>query len=339
MADEVVQISEVVKKLNFTVKSGIDFIKRPVKVSDLSRPGLELAGYFDYYPSNRIQVLGRTEISYIETNSHLNRMATFEAMCGADTPAFLVTRDLPVPPELMNIATSNGIPVISSKLATSQVSSMLEQYLSDRLAQRISVHGVFVEIYGLGVLITGESGIGKSETALELLKRGHILIADDRVEIHQINQTSLIGEPPAVLKHLLEIRGLGIIDVMSLFGVASVRDRADINLKVELVNWNDDTRYDRIGTQFKTDSFLGIKIPRITVPVKVGRDVPGIIEAAAMNYRAKLMGFDAASQFKQNLKQLIAHNSAEDQAQETPEQLAKDRAAQKKQHQLDAHDD
>lgn len=339
MTVDAVKISEVVKKLNFTVKSGIDFIERPVKVSDLSRPGLELAGYFDYYPSNRIQVLGRTEISYIESNSHLNRMATFEAMCSQDTPAFLVTRGLPVPPELMAIATSNGIPVIASKLATSQVSSMLEQYLSDRLAERISVHGVFVEIYGLGVLLTGESGIGKSETALELLKRGHILIADDRVEIHQLNQTSLIGEPPVVLKHLLEIRGLGIIDVMNLFGVAAVRDRADINLKVELVNWKDNTRYDRIGTQIETDSFLGIKIPRITVPVKVGRDVPGIIEAAAMNYRSKLMGFDAALKFKRNLKQLIAKNSEQDKAQETPEQLEKDREAQKKHHELNQDDE
>ncbi|BDR55814.1 HPr(Ser) kinase/phosphatase [Xylocopilactobacillus apis] len=328
MAD-FVTVDEVVKKLNLTVKSGIDFINRKVKVSDISRPGLELTGYFDFYPADRIQILGRTEISYIKSISHLNRMAVFEEMCEAETPAFLVTRDLEVPPELMAVATSNGIPVISSSIATSQVSSMLEQFLSDQLAKRVSIHGVFVEIYGLGVLITGESGIGKSETALELLKRGHLLIADDRVEIHQMNQNSLIGEPPEILRHLLEIRGLGIIDVMSLFGVGAVRDRADINFKVELVNWDNNNRYDRIGTQFKKDEILGIEVPRVTVPIRVGRDIPGIIEAAAMNYRSKLMGFDAAKTFDNNLNQLIAKNSKIDQENESEEQRQKDHAAAK----------
>ena len=309
-----VTINEVVEKLNFTIKSGNDFVSRHVTVSDLSRPGLELTGYFDFYPSDRIQVLGRTEISYIKSISHQNKMALFEEMCRKDTPAFLVSRNLEVPPELMAVATSNGIPVISSEIATSRVSSMLEQYLSDCLAERISVHGVFVEIYGLGVLIVGESGIGKSETALELLKRGHLLIADDRVEIHQINQSSLIGEAPKILRHLMEIRGLGIIDAMNLFGVGSVRDRADINLKVALVNWDDNNSYDRLGTQIESDQILGISIPMVTVPVRVGRDIPGIIEAAAMNYRAKLMGFDAAKTFDNNLENLIAKNSAIDLA-------------------------
>lgn len=311
MAD-FVSINEIVQKLNFVVKSGIDFISRKVEVSDLSRPGLELTGYFDFYPSNRIQIFGRTEISYMKSISHMNRMSIFEEMCRDDTPAFLVTRNLEVPPELMAVATSNGIPVLVSSIATSQVSSMLEQYLSDRLAERISIHGVFVEIYGLGVLITGESGIGKSETALELLKRGHLLIADDRVEVHQMNQSSLIGESPEILRHLVEIRGLGIIDVMNLYGVGSVRDRADINLKVELVNWDSNNRYDRVGTKFETEKILGIDVPRVTVPVRVGRDIPGIIEAAAMNYRAKLMGFDAAKTFDDNLNKLIARNSKKD---------------------------
>ncbi|BDR57956.1 HPr(Ser) kinase/phosphatase [Xylocopilactobacillus apicola] len=327
---EFVTISEIVQKLKFTVKSGVDFISKRTMISDLSRPGLELTGYFDFYPSDRIQVLGRTEISYIKSISHMNRMAIFEEMCQKDTPAFLITRDLEVPPELMAVATSNGIPVISSSMPTSQVSSMLEQYLSDRLAERISVHGVFVEIYGLGVLITGESGIGKSETALELLKRGHLLVADDRVEIHQLNQSSLIGEPPEILLHLLEIRGLGIIDVMSLFGVGAVRDRADINLKVELLNWDDNNRYDRIGAQIEGDQILGIEVPRVKVPVRVGRDIPGIIEAAAMNYRAKLMGFDAAKKFDDNLSRLIAKNSALDQENETAEQRKKDHEAASK---------
>ncbi|KRN28489.1 HPr kinase phosphorylase [Lactobacillus selangorensis] len=309
MADSV-SVKDVVQATHLDVYAGAEYLdKRRVTVSDISRPDLELTGYFNYYPHERIQVFGRTEISFAKNMSSEERLLIMRRMCAADTPAFVVSRNLQPFPEMLTAADEAKIPVLGSKLPTTRLSSLLTQYLDSQLAERRSMHGVLVDVYGLGVLITGDSGVGKSETALELVKRGHRLIADDRVDVYQQNEQTIIGEAPATLKHLLEIRGIGIIDVMRLFGVGAVRDRTSISLIVHLQNWDAHQSYDRLGTAEDTQQIFDVNVPKVTIPVKVGRNMAIIIEVAAMNFRAKSMGYDATKTFENNLDQLIQHNS------------------------------
>jgi HPr kinase/phosphorylase len=286
--------------------------ERIISVSDIYRPGLELTGYFDFYPANRIQLLGRTEISYAARLDHESRQQIFQKMCQPQTPCFLVARSLPIPQELKLAAQETGIPILISEESTTYLSSILTQYLRERLAPRTSIHGVLVEIKGMGVLITGNSGIGKSETALALVHRGHRLIADDRVDVFQKDHQTLVGEAPKILKHLMEIRGIGIIDVMDLFGVGAIKDHNAINLVINLVNWDGKANYDRLGFAEDTKEICGVSIPQITIPVKVGRNLEIIIEVAAMNFRAKKMGYDAAKTFDDHLTNLISEHSKED---------------------------
>ncbi|WP_283582128.1 HPr(Ser) kinase/phosphatase [Ligilactobacillus hohenheimensis] len=306
-----VSVAELVEANNLIVYYGKKFLKeRFVTTSDISRPGLELTGYFDYYPEERIQLLGMKEISYVQKKPASERARDIERLCGPHTPCFVVSRMLPVPAELEDTARRHQIPILRTKLGTSRVSSKMSNYLEGCLAERKSMHGVLMDIYGLGVLITGDSGIGKSETALELIKRGHRLIADDRVDVHQQDEQTIIGEAPKVLQHLLEIRGIGIIDVMNLFGAGAVRQSTDISLIVHLENWSKDQQYDRLGIGEKMVPIFEVEIPQITIPVKIGRNVGIIIEAAAMNYRAKMMGYDSSKTFERNLRELIAQNTA-----------------------------
>lgn len=311
---EPVKVKELVKA-NPTLKvvEGERFLEtKAISVSDISRPGLELTGYFDFYPKERIQLLGRTEISYSGHLNHEERIKVFKRMSTPETPCFVISRDLPVPDELIEAAEKANIPVLQSRLATTRLSSLLTDYLDEKLAPRKSMHGVLVEIYGMGVMIIGNSGVGKSETALDLIKRGHRLIADDRVDVFQKDEKTVVGEAPKILKHLMEIRGIGIIDVMNLFGAGSVKDHSEIQLIIRLENWNPDTNYERLGLNEAKRELVGVSIPQITIPVKVGRNLAIIIEVAAMNFRAKRMGYDASQKFKENLSELIADNSKED---------------------------
>lgn len=281
-------------------------------VSDIYRPGLELTGYFDFYPKQRIQLLGRTEISYAARLDHESRERVFNKMCTPETPCFLISRSLPVPEELKVAADKNNIPILRSLESTTYVSSILTDYLRERLAKRMSIHGVLVEIKGMGVLLTGASGVGKSETALGLVHRGHRLIADDRVDAYQKDHDTVMGEAPKILRHLMEIRGIGIIDVMNLFGAGAVKNRTEIQLVIKLVNWDNNANYDRLGFNEDTREICNVPIPQITIPVKVGRNIESIIEVAAMNFRAKKMGYDATKVFDDNLANLIADNSKSD---------------------------
>lgn len=310
MADAVT-VEELVKN-NPTLKvvEGDKFLQdRKIAVSDISRPGLELTGYFDFYPEERIQLLGRTEISYAAHLDHDLRLKVFTKMATDHTPCFIVSRDLPIPDELLQAAEMAKIPVLHSSMATTHLSSVLTQYLDEQLAPRKSIHGVLVEIYGMGVLIVGNSGVGKSETALDLVKRGHRLIADDRVDVYQKDEKTIVGEAPKILKHLMEIRGIGIIDIMNLFGAGSVKDSSEIQLITRLENWDPKSNYDRLGFNEQTQEIFGVKVPQVTLPVKVGRNLAIIIEVAAMNFRAKKMGYDASQKFEQNLTELISDNS------------------------------
>ena len=309
MADKV-ELTELFEDNNVLhVFQGKELIKnRAVTVSDIYRPGLELTGYFDFYPSKRIQLLGRTEISYAAMLDHETRLHVFNKMATLDTPCFLISRSLPVPKELTEAAARNGIPILTTSESTTYIMSVLTQYLREHLAQRTSIHGVLVEINGMGVLITGASGVGKSETALALIQRGHRLIADDRVDVYQRDHDTVVGEAPKILNHLMEIRGIGIIDIKDMFGVGAVKDHTEIKLVIKLENWDPKANYDRLGFDQDTREICNIEVPQVTIPVKVGRNLEIIIEIAALNFRAKPLGFDASVTFQQQLAKLIAEN-------------------------------
>lgn len=313
MADSV-SIQKLVTDLKLQVYAGEAHLKdKTVTVSDISRPGLELTGYFNYYPYERVQLFGRTEVSFTQNMTPEERLMIMRRMASEDTPCFLVSRQLEPPMEMLKAAEEAGIPVLGSNLSTTRLSSLVTDYLEGKLAERRSMHGVLVDIYGLGVLITGDSGVGKSETALELVKRGHRLIADDRVDVYQQDEQTVVGEAPAILRHLLEIRGIGIIDVMNLFGAGAVRAETSISLIVHLQNWAQDKKYDRLGSDTEEQMIFDVPVPKITVPVKVGRNLAIIIEVAAMNFRAKSMGYDATKTFEANLGKLIEANSDEEE--------------------------
>lgn len=309
-----VKLTELINdNSNLRVLQGQECVAgKKITVSDVYRPGLELSGYFDFYPADRVQLLGRTEISYAARLDHDLRQKVFEKICQKETPCLLVSRNLPVPVELKEAAEAAGTPILISNDATTYLMSMITQYLAVKLAERSSVHGVLVEVFGMGVLLTGESGVGKSETALALVQHGHRLIADDRVDVYQRDHETVVGEAPRILKHLMEIRGIGIIDVLKLFGIGAIKDETEISLVINLTNWDSKANYDRLGFQENTRIICGIAVPQVTIPVKVGRNMENIVEVAVMNFRAKAMGFDAAKTFDENLTSLIAENSEEE---------------------------
>ncbi|WP_167629398.1 HPr(Ser) kinase/phosphatase [Listeria valentina] len=307
-----VPVKELVERLNLEVLCSDDGLDRPIVTSDLSRPGLELTGFFSYYPEDRVQLFGMTEISFSKGMETQERLKRYQQMCTRRTPAFVISRSLEAPDELIQAAKEAGIPVLRSRLKTTRLSVYITNYLESKLAPVISKHGVLVDIYGLGVLITGNSGVGKSETALELVKRGHRLVADDNVEIRKEDELSLIGSSPEIIEHLLEIRGLGIINVMTLFGAGAVRSSKKITLVVHLENWDPEKHYDRVGLDEEKTQIFDMDIPMITVPVRPGRNLSVIIEVAAMNFRLKNMGYNAAERFTSDLNHLISHNSMND---------------------------
>ncbi|WP_300123456.1 HPr(Ser) kinase/phosphatase [uncultured Enterococcus sp.] len=307
---EIVKVIDLVNALQLEIITGNEeALQREIKISDISRPGLELTGYFTYYSYNRIQLFGSKEITFAQRMLPEERLMVMRRMCAPEIPAFVVSRGLEVPKELIQAGDEAGIPVLRSSVSTSRLLGQLSSFLDSKLAVRESVHGVLVDVYGLGVLIQGSSGIGKSETALELIKRGHRLIADDRVDVYKQDDLTLIGEPPKILEHLIEIRGIGIIDVMNLFGASAVRGSMQVQLAVYLEAWEKDKKYDRLGSDNETVEIGDVAIPQIRIPVKTGRNVAIIIEVAAMNFRARTMGYDATKKFEERLSLLIAENS------------------------------
>ena len=304
-----VTVKMLVDKLKLKVVYGNEeLLAKAITTADISRPGLEMTGYFDYYSPERLQLVGMKEWSYLKTMTDNNRYSVFANMFKEETPAVIVARGLEIPEEMLQAAKENGVAVLQGRNATSSLSGDMSWYLNSQLAERTSVHGVLVDIYGMGVLIQGDSGIGKSETALELVKRGHRLVADDRVDVYAKDEGTLWGEPAEILLHLLEIRGVGIIDVMSLYGASAVRNSSQVQLGIYLENFENGKVFDRLGNSNEEIELQGVKIPRIRIPVKTGRNVSVVIEAAAMNYRAKQMGFDATKTFKDRLANLISKN-------------------------------
>ncbi|EKN7364415.1 HPr kinase/phosphorylase [Staphylococcus pseudintermedius] len=303
---------ELVKRFNLNVVAGEAGLNRPIRNTDISRPGLEMAGYFSHYASNRIQLLGTTELSFYNLLPDAERKGRMRKLCRPETPAIIITRGHDAPDELLEAAEELDTPLIYVEEATTRVMGRLTTYLEHELANSTSLHGVLVDVYGVGVLITGDSGIGKSETALELVKRGHRLVADDNVEIKEITKDQLIGKAPKIIEHLLEIRGLGIINVMTLFGAGSILTQKRIRLNINLETWHQDKLYDRVGLNHETLKILDTEITKKTIPVRPGRNVAVIIEVAAMNYRLNIMGINTAEEFNERLNAEILKNSQQD---------------------------
>lgn len=309
MGNTKITVQQMVDEMPYlSVVSGEQFLDREIYVMDVSRPALELTGYFDYYPQNRIQLFGATEISFINRMTVEEKTIIIKKLCQPEVPAFLVSRGLDIPEEMIQYATEKEIPVILSNRNTTRLNANVMNFLEEHLAERDSQHGVLVEIYGMGVMITGESGIGKSETALELIERGHRLVADDRVELYMMDESRIIGEAPEILRHLIEIRGVGVIDIMNMFGVGSVRDRTVVDIVINLKHWDNEGNFDRLGNKVENRRFFNVDVPLLNIPVRVGRNLATIIEVAAMNVRAKELGYDATAQFESNLSRLIKKN-------------------------------
>ena len=304
-----ITVRDLIDKLRLKVVYGNESLfEKEITTADISRPGLEMTGYFDYYTPERIQLVGMKEWSYLIKMTSHNRHQVLRKMFQPETPVLIIARDLEVPEEMLRAAEEKQIAILSSRVPTSRLSGELSSYLDSLLAERTSVHGVLMDIYGMGVLIQGDSGIGKSETGLELVKRGHRLVADDRVDVFARDEMTLWGEPAEILRHMLEIRGVGIIDVMSLYGASAVKDSSQVQNAVYLENYTKEQTYDRLGNNAEEIEFCGVTIPRIRIPVKTGRNISVVIEAAAMNYRAKEMGYDATKTFEDRLTQLIDQN-------------------------------
>ncbi|MBO0602263.1 HPr kinase/phosphorylase [Sporosarcina sp. E16_3] len=303
-----VTVKDVQEKLFLELCAGEAGIERQIHTSDISRPGLEMAGYFDYYLADRVQLLGKTELSFFANLKEVERIDRMKRLCSETTPAIIVAHEMEVPIELIEAAESKGIPVLKTDVPTTRFSGMLTNYLSGRLAPMTALHGVLVDVYGIGILITGKSGVGKSETALELVKRGHRLVADDLVEIRQVAKNVLIGNPPKLLEHMLEIRGVGIVDMMTLFGASAVKSDKRILIIIDLEFWDQDKIYDRLGIDEEKMKIMDSELTKLTVPVRPGRNLSVIIEVAAMDYRMKKLGVNAAEEFTKKLAAEIKVN-------------------------------
>jgi len=281
-------IRQLAEDFNLEIRAGQQGLNKKVTDYSLKRPSAELMGYLTYLTPQRIQVYGRTELGLLQELAARGPSSSLEQVLVKEIPCAIVTRGLAVPPEMIELGNARNIPILSSKRSTTRLFYLLIKYLTNKLAPSTLIHAVLVDVYGVGVLITGGSGIGKSETALELIKSGHLLVADDAVEVRRINEENIRGTAPSNIKHLLEVRGLGILDVTLLFGVGAVRDEKDIHLIVELEEWQEGKMYDRLGIDAPpTHDILGIMIPKITIPVRPGRNLANIIEVAVMQNRMR----------------------------------------------------
>ncbi|MEI7904040.1 MAG: HPr(Ser) kinase/phosphatase [Candidatus Firestonebacteria bacterium] len=295
-------IAEQGKALKLTVAAGRGGLGNVVGVTDVNRCGLALTGYFDFFPSERIQVLGKTEVNYLEKLPAAERRKVISRLFRYRIPVIFICRGVKLYKEIVEYGNKRNIPVILTPMYTTRFISEATNFLEERLAEKITMHGVMVDIYGVGVVITGKSGTGKSECALELIKRGHRLVADDIVEVIKTSENRLIGSPQKLLTYFLEVRGLGIVNVKDLFGVGATRDKKRVEMAVHLEEWDNKKHYDRTGLSDNTAEILGVKIPKIIIPVKPGRNIAIIMEVAAMQERLKKMGYSSAAEFENNIQ-------------------------------------
>ncbi|MEG1180862.1 MAG: HPr(Ser) kinase/phosphatase [Oscillospiraceae bacterium] len=297
MAEFSVPLPLFIKELNLiSAYLPVNFEELRIKSSEINRPGLLLAGYSDYFDESRLQVIGLGEMDFLEKLPENERDDALERLFSYRPSAVVVTRNLSVSTKMIDLAKADDVPLLISSESTSNFMSSAISYLSVELAPRITRHGVLVEVYGEGILIMGESGVGKSETAIELVKRGHRLVADDAVELRKVSNRSIVGTSPDNIRHFIELRGVGIINVMRIFGMGSVKLTEKVNLIVNLEQWETGKSYSRVGLENEKQNILDVEIPSITIPIKPGRNLAVIIEVAAMNYRQTVMGYNAATE-------------------------------------------
>lgn len=290
-----VKLEEMMKKMKLmNLTPEVDFSEREIFQTDLNRPALQLAGFFDYFDSERVQIMGKVEDAYLEGLPRGTKRAIFDKLFGYKIPCLVLSRHIEPCDDMREYSAKYGVPLFSTGLSTSYFMSELTRYLKVELAPSISIHGVLVDVYGEGVLIKGESGIGKSEAALELIKRGHRLVADDVVEIKKVSDDTLLGTSPDIIRHFIEVRGIGIVDCKTLFGVESVKERQSIDLIINLTEWDRAQEYDRLGLHQEFTEILGNSVVSHTIPIRPGRNLAIIVESAAINHRQKNMGYNAA---------------------------------------------
>lgn len=290
-----IKLTKVVERFELEVlNAGKNYDHCLVRADDINRPALQILGFFDYFAPDRIQVIGKVEWTYLNNQSPEERQKCFDAFFKFPIPALILTRSLTPFPELMEMAVKHKRTVLRSEEDTSLFIPNLTDWLKARLSPRITRHGVLVDVYGEGVLLMGESGVGKSETAVELVKRGHRLVADDAVEIRLTNHGTVEATAPELIRHYMELRGIGVIDVRRLFGMGAIKDKQQIDLVIDLEPWDDHAVYDRLGLDTVQTDILGVKVPEATIPVKPGRNLASIVEVAAMNNRNRKMGHNAA---------------------------------------------
>lgn len=297
-----IPLSKVVDEFQFEkLYESTNYDNVIIESADVNRPGLLMVGFTDYFDSKRIQILGKVELNYLEQFGYEKRYKLLELLFKTAVPAVIITRGMQVGPEMFELAEKYDKTVLRCEESTSSLMSALISYLNVQIAPRITRHGVLVEVYGEGILILGESGVGKSEAAIELLKRGHRLVADDAVEIKRVSNKTLVGSSPEIIRHFVELRGIGVIDVKEIFGMGAVKDTESIDLIIHLEPWEEGKQYDRLGMVDEYTNVMGINVSSMTVPVKIGRNIAVIIEVAAMNNRQKRMGYNAAVELNNRL--------------------------------------
>ena len=297
-----VPLKQLVEEFNLSIAyQATDYDQIRVMVDEVSRPGLPLTGFFEHFEALRVEVLGYVEMTFLEDQSPEQRLLIFDRLFAYKIPALVISRGQQPHPECIEMAKKHNITILMAQETTSYIISNLITYLKSALAPRITRHGVLMEVYGEGIFITGESGIGKSETAVELLKRGHRLIADDAVEIKKTSSSQLMGTAPSLIRNYIELRGIGVINVANLFGMGAIKEETAVNLVVNIVPWEAGKHYDRMGLEEHFVDLLGVKVPSVTIPVSPGRNLAVILEVAAMNSRQKRLGYNAALEFSQQL--------------------------------------
>ena len=302
-----VALTHVVEKMDLkNLTPDVDMSQIRISLPDINRPALQLAGYFDHFDSERVQIIGYVEYTYLEHLPREKKLPNYEQFLSSKIPCVIYTTKTKPDEDMLRLATKYGVPVLTTSKTTSSFMAEIIRWLNVELAPCISIHGVLVDVYGEGVLIMGESGIGKSEAALELIKRGHRLVSDDVVEIHRVSDETLTGTAPDITRHFIELRGIGIIDVKTLFGVESVKNIQSIDLVIKLEEWDKDKEYDRLGLEEEYTEFLGNKVVCHSLPIRPGRNLAVIVESAAVNHRQKKMGYNAAQELYNRVQNSLA---------------------------------
>ena len=308
-----VSLSKIIEKMGLkNLTPDIDVSQIKVEQTDINRPALQLTGFFEHFPTDRVQVIGHVENTYLTTLDEGRKKYIYDQIFGANIPCMIFCRGIQPDEYILEAGNKHNVPVLVTNMTTSSFMAEIIRWLNVELAPCISIHGVLVDVYGEGVLIMGESGIGKSEAALELIKRGHRLVTDDVVEIRKVSDETLIGTAPDITRHFIELRGIGIIDVKTLFGVESVKETQGIDMVIKLEDWNKDKEYDRLGLEEQYTEFLGNKVVCHSIPIRPGRNLAIIVESAAVNHRQKKMGYNAAQELYRRVQaNLVKHENDE----------------------------